>query len=196
MWTSTQYRNVVRGSAWYDLIVTAAFATPWSFALVHGMLSALDLPGELPAFQPVHMLMANLLGSVVCVWAVLRIRDPQALYGRYDAVARFLFAAWQGYALLHGASSILIVFLVFELAWGIAQVLPVRASSLASQLPQWFWVCQEFVTTIQTCGSEPARDDGISGDINVEYQTAIACRQAPTVVSGPRMRYCASRRMT
>ncbi len=136
MWTSTQYRNVVRGSAWYDLVVTAAFATPWSFALVHGMLSALNLPGELPAFQPVHMLMANLLGSVVCVWAVLRIRDPQARYGRYDAVARFLFAAWQGYALLHGASSILIVFLVFELAWGVAQVLPVRASSLASQLPQ------------------------------------------------------------
>jgi hypothetical protein len=136
MWTSTQYRNVVRGSAWYDLMVTAAFATPWSFALVHELLSVLDLPGELPAFQPVHLLMANLLGSVVCVWAVLRIRDPQALYGRYDAVARFLFAAWQAYALLHGASSILLVFLVFELAWGIAQVLPVRTPSRASSLPQ------------------------------------------------------------
>jgi hypothetical protein len=136
MWTSTQYRNVVRGSAWYDLVVTAGFATPWSFALVHGMLSALNLPGELPAFQPVHMLMANLLGSVVCVWAVLRIRDPQARYGRYDAVARFLFAAWQGYALLHGASSILIVFLVFELAWGVAQVLPVEKPSRAGSLLQ------------------------------------------------------------
>jgi hypothetical protein len=136
MWTSTQYRHVVRGSAWYDLIVTAAFATPWSFALVHGLLNALDLPGELPAFQPVHMLMANLLGSVVCVWAVLRIRDPQALYGRYDAVARFLFAGWQGYALAHGASSILLVFLVMELAWGVAQVLPVSKSSRAGSLPQ------------------------------------------------------------
>ncbi|WP_339480190.1 hypothetical protein [Pseudomonas fluorescens] len=140
MWTSTQYRNVVRGSAWYDLIVTAAFVTPWSFAALHGVLTALgqtlDLPGELPAFAPMHMLMANLLGSVVCVWAVLRIRDPQARYGRYDAVARFLFAAWQGYALLQGGSSILLIFLVFELAWGIAQVLPARAPSLASQLPQ------------------------------------------------------------
>ena len=140
MWTSTQYRNVVRGSAWYDLIVTAAFVTPWSFAFLHGVLAALSqtmgLPGELPAFAPMHMLMANMLGSVVCVWAVLRIRDPQALYGRYDAVARFLFAAWQGYALLQGASSILLVFLVFELAWGIAQVLPVRTPSRASSLPQ------------------------------------------------------------
>lgn len=92
---------------------------------------ALDLPGELPAFEPVHMLMANLLGSVVCVWAVLRIRDPQPVYGRYDAVARFLFAAWQAYALVHGASSLLVGFLVFELAWGMAQVLPVRPLSRA-----------------------------------------------------------------
>lgn len=133
MWTSTQYRRLVRGSAWYDLIVTAAFVTPWSFAALHGVLTALsqalELPGELPAFEPVHMLMANLLGSVVCVWAVLRIRDPQPVYGRYDAVARFLFAAWQAYALAHGASSLLVGFLVFELAWGIAQVLPVRPLS-------------------------------------------------------------------
>jgi len=134
MWTSTQYRNVVRGSAWYDLIVTAAFATPWSFAALHGVLTALsqafELPGELPPFEPVHLLMANLLGSVVCVWSVLRIRDPQQVYGRYDAVARFLFAAWQGYALAHGASSLLVVFLFFELTWGVAQVLPVQSTSV------------------------------------------------------------------
>ena len=139
MWTSTQYRRVVRGSAWYDLIVTAAFATPWSFALLHGALSglsqALNLPGALPAFEPMHMLMANLLGSIVCVWAVLRIRDPQQVFGRYDAAGRFLFSAWQLYALLHGASSLLLVFLVFELAWGVAQVLPVRQPSLASHAP-------------------------------------------------------------
>ena len=140
MWTSTQYRQLVRGSAWYDLIVTAAFVTPWSFAALHGVLSgfsqALDLPGALPPFAPMHMLMANLLGSIVCVWAVLRIRDPQLVFGRYDAVGRFLFSAWQLYALLHGASSLLVIFLVFELAWGVAQVLPVRASSRAGSLLQ------------------------------------------------------------
>ncbi|MET0845402.1 MAG: hypothetical protein ABWY46_04355 [Pseudomonas sp.] len=138
MWTSTQYRRLVRGSAWYDLIVTAAFITPWSFAALHGLLSsvsqAFDLPGELPPFEPVHMLMTNLLGSIVCVWAVLRIRDPQQVFGRYDAVGRFLFAAWQLYALLHGASSLLVIFLVFELAWGVAQAwsvkVPLRAGPL------------------------------------------------------------------
>ena len=140
MWTSTQYRRLVKGSAWYDLIVTAAFVTPWSFVALHGVLSsvsqAFNLSGELPPFEPMHMLMANLLGSIVCVWAVLRIRDPQQVYGRYDAVGRFLFSAWLLYALLHGASSLLVIFLVFELAWGVAQVLPVRTSSRAGSFPQ------------------------------------------------------------
>ncbi|EUB71890.1 hypothetical protein PMI27_004842 [Pseudomonas sp. GM41(2012)] len=140
MWTSTQFRRLVKGSAWYDLIVTAAFVTPWSFVALHGVLlsvsQAFNLSGELPPFEPMHMLMANLLGSIVCVWTVLRIRDPQQVYGRYDAVGRFLFSAWQLYALLHGASSLLAIFLFFELAWGVAQVLPVRASSRAGSLPQ------------------------------------------------------------
>ena len=140
MWTSTQYRRLVLGSAWYDLIVTAAFVTPWTFAALHGVLTsvsqAFDLPGELPAFEPMHMLMANLFGSIVCICAVLRIRDPQQIFGRYDAVGRFLFAAWLLYALVHGASYLLVIFLFFELAWGVAQVLPVRQLSRAGSLPQ------------------------------------------------------------
>jgi len=157
MWTTAQYRRLVQGSAWYDLLVTMAFVTPWSFAALHGVLTALSqalsLPGELPPFEPVHMLMANLLGSIVCVWSVLRIRDPQQVFGRYDAVARFLFSAWQAYALIQGASSILVVFLVFELAWGIAQVLPVRAPSRAGPLPH----LTEF--TPPPCGSGLAREE-------------------------------------
>ena len=42
----------------------------------------------------------------------------------------------RAYALIHGGSSLLVIFLLFELMWGIAQVLPVRASSRASPLPQ------------------------------------------------------------
>ncbi|TFH76820.1 hypothetical protein E4J90_27585 [Pseudomonas kribbensis] len=32
------------------------------------------------------------------------------------------------------------------------------------------------------CGSEPARDSGVTVDINVECDTAIASRLAPTLV--------------
>ncbi|NWB99943.1 hypothetical protein HX882_29145 [Pseudomonas gingeri] len=133
MWSTAQYRRLVRASAWYDLIVTAAFVTPWSFLALHAALlalaGALNLPGSFPPFAPVHLMMANLLGSIVCVWAVLRIRDPQQTFGRYDAAGRMLFATWQAYALSQGASMIIAVFLFFELAWGIAQLLPVRGPS-------------------------------------------------------------------
>ncbi|WP_260958974.1 hypothetical protein [Pseudomonas citri] len=137
MWTPMQYSRVVRGGAWYDLIVTAAFATPWSFAALHGFLTSiaqlLDLPGELPSFAPAHLLMANLFGSIVCVWAVLRIRDPQPVFGRYDAVGRFLFATWMLYALLHGATAVAWIFLCFELVWGVMQALPVREEQTSSR---------------------------------------------------------------
>ena len=78
-------------------------------------LAAQGLPGSFPAFDAPHVLMANLLGSIVTVWAVLRIRDPQLQFGRYDAAARFLFAAWQIYAVVHGASVIILGFTVVEL---------------------------------------------------------------------------------
>ncbi|GFM50543.1 hypothetical protein OH708_05655 [Pseudomonas capsici] len=131
MWQIRQYRQVVRASAWYDLIVTAAFVTPWTFMALHDALSTLsqhwNLSGDLPAFGPLHMLMANLLGSIVCVWSVLRIRDPQPVFGRYDAMGRVLFATWQGYALMQGASSLLIGILVMELVWAVLQLWPVDA---------------------------------------------------------------------
>jgi hypothetical protein len=129
MISANNYRRLVRASAWYDLVVTAGFATPWSFAAIHSGLNALvrlfGLPGALPPFAPEHLLMANLLGSVVTVWAVLRLRDTQLRYGRYDAAARFLFAGWQLYAVVLGGSPIILVFTVIELGFGIAQSLPV-----------------------------------------------------------------------
>lgn len=128
MWQPQHYRQLVRVSGWYDLIVTAAFVTPWSFVLLHGLLSNLsqtwNVPGALPPFEPMHMLMANLLGSIVCVWSVLRIRDPQLAFGRYDAVGRLLFAAWQAYALWQGATQLLIGFLIMELTWAMLQLWP------------------------------------------------------------------------
>lgn len=123
----THYRRIVQASAWYDLVATIGFATPWTFAAIHAMLmvAAQGLPGTFPAFEPAHMLMANLLGSIVTVWAILRIRDPQLQFGRYDAAGRFLFAAWQIYAVAHGASVIILGFTVVEVVFGVIQSLPI-----------------------------------------------------------------------
>lgn len=130
MWSTTGYRRLVRSSGWYDLMVTAAFVTPWSFAALYAALGQLSqqwgLEGEVPVFLPMHMLMVNLMGSIVCVWSVLRIRDPQVQFGRYDAAGRLLFASWQAYALMHGASPLIWAVLVMELGWAVLQLWPVR----------------------------------------------------------------------
>jgi len=95
---------------------------------LHQALSALAQAlgiGSLPAFEPTHLLMANLMGSVVCVWSVLRLRQTSVALGRYDAVARWLFAAWQAYALASGATLLLVPFLIAEIGFGLLQSLPV-----------------------------------------------------------------------
>ncbi|MFG2624365.1 hypothetical protein [Streptomyces sp. NPDC048473] len=121
------YLRVVRASAWYDLVVTAGFATPWTYALVHDALSSLGHAwglGVLPELDPVQTLYANLMGSVVVVWAVLRIVRPLPMHGLLDGIARTLFAVWQAYAVAHGAAQLLWLFLGVEVAFGIVQLVP------------------------------------------------------------------------
>jgi hypothetical protein len=124
------YLKIVRASAWYDLLLTAPFATPWTFALMHAQLSALNqwLGGAaLPAFSPFHLLFAGLMGSVVLVWSALRLRTTESVFGRYDGVTRFLFASWMGWTLATTGAPLLWLFVVPEFAWGVLQWLPVAA---------------------------------------------------------------------
>ncbi|ANJ74837.1 hypothetical protein K6V72_10845 [Ralstonia insidiosa] len=128
MVSESTFLRIVRASAWYDLIVSAPFATPWTFALLHQALNALAGAlgiGSLPAFEPAHLLMANLMGSVVCVWSVLRLRQASVTLGRYDAVARWLFSAWQAFALMSGATLLVVPFLIAEVGFGLLQLMPV-----------------------------------------------------------------------
>lgn len=118
--------KLVRASAAYDLLLTAPFATPWTFAIAHGHLSALNqaLGGApLPEFGVMHMLFAGLLGSIVVVWSWLRLRDPLPRYATYDGTARFLFSAWFAWTLALGQGSLPLVwlFIVPEFAWGVVQ---------------------------------------------------------------------------
>jgi hypothetical protein len=124
-------RKIVLGSAVYDLLVTAPFATPWSFAFAHAQLDGINqqLGGNpLPAFAPFHVLFACLLGSVVLVWALLRISDPQQRFGRFDGVARLLFSTWMIWALAATGAPLLWLFILPEMAFGVAQWLPVSSA--------------------------------------------------------------------
>lgn len=124
---SPGYRRLVRASAWYDLIVTAGFMTPWTYLLVHAALSSAGSIvglGVMPTVEPMQILYANLMGSVVTVWALLRVFRPEPGFGFLDGIARVLFTTWMAYALAHGAPGLLWPFVVVEAAWGLLQLTP------------------------------------------------------------------------
>lgn len=121
------YLRVVRTSAWYDLIITAGFVTPWTFALLHDALSSIGAAlglGVMPALNPMMTLYANLMGSVVIVWAVLRIVRPLPSHGLFDGAARVLFSLWQAYAITQGAPQLLWLFFAVEVTFGVVQLAP------------------------------------------------------------------------
>lgn len=130
MLSKSRFLTIYRASAIYDLLVTAAFATPWSFLflmdVVGALATSLNLPGEIVQPDIFHVFFANLLGSVVVVWSLVRLRLNIPALARYDAAARYLFSTWMIFALVGGASWFLIWMLVIELSFGIAQSLPVE----------------------------------------------------------------------
>lgn len=127
------YRRIFLASAWYDLAVTAVFATPWTLALLYALFATIHTALGLSPLQPLPpegVLYANFFGSVVIVWAVLRLRSGMVWLARYDAAARFMFSAAMIYALTNGASPLLWGFLFIELTFGILQLLPYERTAL------------------------------------------------------------------
>lgn len=118
--------RVVRASALYDLVVTLPFATPWTagwliehLRTLHG---ALGLFGEAPpGFGPLHLFFVSLFGTIVSLWAVLRLWRPEPAFGAVDSAGRAAFSLWMAYGLWNGQTGLLAVMLVLELAWLFAQ---------------------------------------------------------------------------
>ena len=118
--------RVVRLSALYDLVVTAGFAFAFTAVPLFDALGALhrtlDLAGVTPdPGDPFTLMFANLMGSVVTVWALFRIFRPSLEAGAADVGARVLFSLGMVVALLAGASPLVLVMLVLEVAWALVQ---------------------------------------------------------------------------
>ncbi|HEX8869683.1 MAG TPA: hypothetical protein VF821_28750 [Lentzea sp.] len=95
-------RDVTRwgkAGALYDLVASAAFLTPWTAGAV-----------------------LTLFGTVVVMWSVARWFRPEPLLIGIDTAGRALFSLWFAWALWHGQTPVLAVFLVLELFWGAAQL--------------------------------------------------------------------------
>ncbi len=131
------YLAIVRASAIYDIIATLPFMTPWTLSQLLGVLAGLHLylgaSGEIPQQTIFLTLFANLLGSVVVIWAFVRLRLGLPVLGRYDAAARLLFSVWQIYAVYSGASVVVLAFTAIELLFFVLQMLPFRRD--ATQKP-------------------------------------------------------------
>ncbi|RYZ35728.1 MAG: hypothetical protein EOO71_34395 [Myxococcaceae bacterium] len=123
---SSLLRRIIRGSALYDLIVTLPFATPWTAEAVLSLMrwthESLSLGGEaMPAFSAMPLFFVSLFGVLAVLWAVVRVVQPTAFHGAVDTVGRAVVATWMVLALSQGATQVLIVFLVMELAGMFAQ---------------------------------------------------------------------------
>lgn len=122
-----RYRKVVWLSGLYDFIVTLPFALP---GLVGVQLEALakiqgwlGLTGQFPVFEPVHLFLLNLLGTIVIIWAGLRIAKPEPLFGLVDSIGRSAFSSLMLYYLVvWGIPQVVMLFLIPEILFGIAQL--------------------------------------------------------------------------
>ena len=128
--------RVIRMSACYDLAVTVAFAftatATLAFTALGDLHRALGFSGATPdPAEPFTMMFANLMGSLVTVWALYRIFRPSLAAGTADVGARLLFSLGMLTALLHGASALIIILLVLELAWAAAQAIAIVAAAPA-----------------------------------------------------------------
>lgn len=131
MFRESTFRRIVRASAWYDLLVTFPFAIAPGVSLVWPLFDALQrrMTGQaLPPLDAHGMLFANFFGSVVVVWSLVRLVYDDPRLGRFDGVARLLFTAAMLRALHHGAAAALLGFVVVEAAFGVLQLVPLRAS--------------------------------------------------------------------
>nr|WP_086939856.1 hypothetical protein [Thaumasiovibrio occultus] len=121
------YRAIIKASGIYDALMMLPFAIPGLSALVLQYLAylhqQLGLAGAIPVFTPFHLLFVNIMASISIVWAVIRIRNPTALYAWYDTAARLLIAAIMlVYLLRDGISGIIWLFFATEVIWAALQI--------------------------------------------------------------------------
>lgn len=120
-------RRIIFWGAAYDVLVTAAFATPWTAAPLLRLLSQLHaqwgLAGTaLPMVDPVSMIFVNFSGTLVLMWGGLRLFRPNLLNGAIDSAGRLAVALWIFLAVQAGATAISLPLLFGELIWFTLQV--------------------------------------------------------------------------
>ncbi len=128
MSSAKKLERVQVASAIYDYIAVGIFAFPviaaWHLGVnLQGIHQALEFTGGYPAFDPLHLLFANLFGGFAIMWSTLRIVKKLPVFGLCDGLLRVYYATLMLlYVVVWKTSAILSVFIAVELFWGVWQL--------------------------------------------------------------------------
>ena len=116
---NVQLARAVRTSAIYDLATCLPLALPGIagiYLMVLDMLNgAAGLGGHVGELSPLAMMFINFLGSLISIWAVMRLINPSWANGLTDVVVRTLFSIAMLNAILNGVPGLVMVLWVCEL---------------------------------------------------------------------------------
>ena len=121
-----------RGTAWCDLAVTAPFATPFIAEAIIALIYAIDreigfaTPAIMFEMGPLAMMFVHIMGVLGVVWAIARLKKPVAELARIDAIARLAVAALILFSITEGATPVLWVFVLTEIAGSAVQFIALR----------------------------------------------------------------------
>jgi hypothetical protein len=127
--------KVIRGFAWADLAITLPFALPFIAEAVIALLYFIDrwLGFDTPSIMfetgPFGLMFVHIMGVLGVLWAMARLRRPEAELARMDVRARLVVTALILYAIALGATPVLWLFVVSEVAGSATQFAVLRQKS-------------------------------------------------------------------
>jgi len=117
--------RAVKTSAIYDLVTCLPLALPGIAGVYLSVLNTLNgtmgLGGSVGELSPLAMMFINFLGSLISIWAVLRLINPSWANGLTDVAVRTLFSIAMLNAILNGVPGLVGVLWVCELGLLLAQ---------------------------------------------------------------------------
>ena len=116
---NVQLARAVKASAIYDLATCLPLALPGiagTYLVILDMLNgALGLGGQVGELSPLAMMFINFLGSLISIWAVMRLINPSWANGLTDVVVRTLFSIAMLNAIFNGVPGLISVLWACEL---------------------------------------------------------------------------------
>lgn len=94
---SRPHQTLIQGVAWFDLLLTFPLALPgladWWLPQLLMLFGKIDISPETLGLNAITLMMTNIMGLLAVMWAWVRIRHPENLLGRTDAVARLVIGS-------------------------------------------------------------------------------------------------------